>query len=451
MHTTSPDKLPDIFVPHYEEHCRCFSCRWVRETKHRFVLSKLEDPPFPVVNPTHIRVSQDERQRLLTPVSKKKFQIMYIYAMQLEDKTWGWVVVLPLPLLPFLLTDEKYSEVSRFARHPVDGWFGLREDGQKVDIDQEMEPPLYNPFYKHYGYDPRCSPYRLYQAPPEGNASDDEAKSSTANHASSSTQSPTTSRSPESSTTDPTSEDQAGSSIENKDEQSCEKQLVLSIVDGTDSTSTDQTNSATVQPTDQSTGAQTNTSPEAHVTSSEANATSSEPPADQPTPENIEWVVFDVRCANPPEPTGDVNNICKHPGHNGRYYGTRCDDRHTNWRNTTIFVGGLRAGMTREALHCWFEGFGELLHVRKKTGDTHGFVQYPGRKEAEMAMSQMQGYPISGARLRLSWGSPEKQMDPAYQEYHQRSAWEAYMGYVNFWNRMARNEPRRGDPDFWVR
>lgn len=69
-----------------------------------------------------------------------------------------------------------------------------------------------------------------------------------------------------------------------------------------------------------------------------------------------------------------------------------------------------------------------------------------------MAMSQMQGYPISGARLRLSWGSPEKNMDPTYREYHQRSAWEAYMGYVDFWNRMARNEPRReDDPDFWVR
>lgn len=382
MHTTSPHQLPDIFVPHYQEDCECFSCRWVRETKHRFVLSKLEDPSYPVANPTHVRVSQHERQRLLTTVPKKKFQIMYIYAMQLEDKTWGWVVVLPLPLLPFLLTDQKYSEVSRFARHPVHGWFGLREDDQRVDIDQEMEPPVYNPFYKHYGYHPWCSPYRLYRAPPEGNASDNEANSSTVNHAGSSTQSSTTSLPPEISETDPSSDDQSASSVENKDKQSPEKQTVLSTEDPTSSTTMDQINSSTerLTVTDHSTEAQnnpspqgqTNTSPQAQSASSEAQATSPEPPAGHSTPENGDWTVFDVRCANPPEPSGAVNPSCNWPGHNGRYFGIRCGDRGANWKNTTIFVGGLKAGMTREDLHYWFEGFGELLHVRKSPGDTCG-------------------------------------------------------------------------------
>jgi hypothetical protein len=70
-----------------------------------------------VANSTHDRVARDERQRLLTRVSKERFQIMYVYAMQLEEGKWGWFVVLPLPLLPFLLTGDKYSRVSRVSRH----------------------------------------------------------------------------------------------------------------------------------------------------------------------------------------------------------------------------------------------------------------------------------------------------------------------------------------------
>lgn len=444
-HTASPGQLPDIFVPHYEEHCACFSCQWVRETKDRYVLSKLESPSYPVANPTHLRVSQDERQRLLTPVPKKKFQIMYIYAMQLEDKTWGWVVVPPQPLLPFLLTDEKYSEVSRFARNPVRGWFGLRNDGQEVDMEQEMVPPLYNPLYKHYGYHPQCSPYCFYRPPPQGSASDNETNFYLDDCASSSTLSFTTSSSPESRENNSSSEDQAVLSVGNKDEPPCERQTVLPTSGHTNSTPMDHTNLATDEPTNQSTEGQTENSPEVQATYPKLLDR-------QLIPESDDWLVIDTHCANPPEPSGSVNNRCSHPHHNGKYYRPGCDDRHTNQWNTTIFVGGLNAHMTRQDLHAWFEGFGELMHVRKREGQTCGFVQYPCREEAEMAMSQMQGYPISGQRLRLSWGKPEKHLDPDYfMTYYRQSAEKAYEGYKDFKARLERHEPRREtDPDFWI-
>lgn len=408
------------------------------------MLSKLESPGYPVANPTHIRVSQDERQRLLTPVPKKKFQIMYVYAMQLEDKTWGWVVVLPQPLLPFLLTDEKYSEVSRFARDPVRGWFGLRNDGQEVDMEQEMVPPLYNPLYKHHGYHPQSSPYCLYRSPPEGIASDNEANSYLDGYASSSDQSSITSSSPESRETNSPSEDQIVLPVANKDETSCEEQNVLPTSDHTNSTSMDHTNLATDEPTNQSTEGQTKKSPEVQATYPKLLD-------HQLIPDSDEWLVVDTHCANPPEPSGVVNFKCNHPRHNGKYYRPGCDDRHTNPWNTTIFVGGLNPHMTREDLHGWFEGFGELMHVRKRQGQTCGFVQYPCREEAEMAVSQMQGYPIFGERLRLSWGKAEKHLDPAYWRYYRKSAHEAYAGYKDFKARLVRHEPRReNDPDFWI-
>lgn len=411
MHETPPAQLPDILVPHYEDHCRCFSCRWIRETKCPFLLSKTgqAEAPYPVANPTHDRVSQDERQRLLTHVPKKKFQIMYIYAMQLEDQSWGWVVVLPLPLLPFLLTDEKYSGISKFARNPRDGWFGLKAGGERVDIEQEMVPPLYNYFYQYYGYHPQCSPYHLYRPSPEGDTSGNEDMSSSDDH------------------TPPPKEAHATSTSANRASPAAEE--------------------LPSPPAE----VQTNTPLEAKATSSfEAQTTSSKPPTDQSTSDEDEWLVIDTRCANPPEPSGPCSDNCKFPSHNAGYYGPRWVHRETYWFNTTIFVGGLNASISEADLHHWFQGFGELMHVRKKKGTTSGFVQYPGRKEAEMAMSQMQGFPISGARLRLSWGKPEQQMDKRYWEYYKESAWKAFRAYEDFKARISRYEPRReNDPDFW--
>lgn len=77
---TRDRKLPDIHVPHYEEQCECFSCEWVGEKDSRVLLSRMEplseDPAWPVANPTYYRVSQHQKQRLLTHVPRGNFGIM---------------------------------------------------------------------------------------------------------------------------------------------------------------------------------------------------------------------------------------------------------------------------------------------------------------------------------------------------------------------------------------
>lgn len=438
-HTTPRAQLPDVSVPHYEENCTCFSCRWVRETEQRFVLSKkgYEDPAYPVANPTHDRVPEGQRRRLLTPIPKRKFQIMYIYAMELEQGSWGWVAVLPQPLLPFLLTGDKYKDISRFARHPELGWFGLNRDGQRVTMDQEVQPPLYNPLYIYFGYDARCSPYRLYQPSAENNGSDGSADSSSDDYDISSTRN--TSISPYfPNRIRSSSAPQIGSAPKENNKPSSEEQTALSPSNYATPTSTDQTKSAS--------GDFAN--PPARARAATFLGAPPNTPV-LPVWDNVGWVVFDPRCANPPDATDPQNDMCPDPQHNGAYVGLPHSNHHTDWSNTTLFVGGLAPGMTREDLHYWFEGFGELMHVRKREGQTHGFVQYGGRKEAEMAMLQMQGFPIFGSRLRLSWGNPDRHLDRVYWEIHRQQAWKAFEGYQDFIGRFNRGEQRPGF-DAWV-
>ncbi|KKY33081.1 putative mrna binding post-transcriptional regulator [Diaporthe ampelina] len=311
-------------------------------------------------------------------------------------------------------------------------------------MDQEMQPPLYNPLYEYFGYDPRCSPYRLYRPCPE-NASGELAGSPSGDHDNSSTRDTTISPC-SAGKTDPSSEDQTGSSPQEKHAPTPEEQAILSPEDQAATRSTDQTNAATGNITSPSAEVQANTSVEAAATSSPG-----EIPPDLSILNNDEWLVVDPRCANPPAVAGPSNDRCHDSHHNGRYHGLRGGNRHTDWCNTTLFVGGLDANMTGEKLHYWFEGFGELMHVRKKVGQTCGFVQYGGRKEAEMAMLQMQGFPVFGARLRLSWGKPERHLDEWCWGVHRQSALRAFEGYQEFRARMGRGEPRRGsDPDFWT-
>lgn len=451
-HQTPHRQLPDIYVPHYEAHCMCFSCRWVRETKCPFLESKTgqEPLPYPVANPTHDRVPQSERQRLLTRVPKNKFQIMSIFATQLEDKSWGWVVVLPEPLLPFLLTGEKYSGISRFARHPQDGWFGLKDDGERVDIDQEMVPPLYNHFYQHFGYDRQCSPYRLYRCPSEEDVSGNEASPSAEDQTASSTENEDQSSSEDNTPrpnevhaistpvngSSPSAEDQAASSTENMDDSPSE--------DHTPQPNEVHATSTPVDGASSSAEVQASTPPEAQVSSSE-------PPTGQPTSDQDEWVVYDTRCANPPAASGACNENCEWPRRLANYNAQFCVYHRKKWFNTTIFVGGLNSRTTEGDLRHWFQGFGELMYVRKEAGATCGFVQYAGRKEADMAMSQMQGYPILGARLRLSWGNPQPFMDQKCLAHYRAQAWKAFKAYGNFKTRMSLGKARRdNDPDFWI-
>ncbi|KAK7739255.1 hypothetical protein SLS62_011261 [Diatrype stigma] len=71
----------------------------------------------------------------------------------------------------------------------------------------------------------------------------------------------------------------------------------------------------------------------------------------------------------------------------------------TDPNNTTVFVGGLSGYVTEDELRSFFQGFGEITYVKIPPGKGCGFVQFVHRHAAEMAINQMQGYPIGNSRV----------------------------------------------------
>ncbi|KAL4954921.1 hypothetical protein BDW69DRAFT_193663 [Aspergillus filifer] len=89
----------------------------------------------------------------------------------------------------------------------------------------------------------------------------------------------------------------------------------------------------------------------------------------------------------------------------------------TDPNNTTVFVGGLSGYVTEDELRSFFQGFGEITYVKIPPGKGCGFVQFVQRHAAEMAINQMQGYPIGNSRVRLSWGRSQNNSGPAGSPY----------------------------------
>lgn len=72
--------------------------------------------------------------------------------------------------------------------------------------------------------------------------------------------------------------------------------------------------------------------------------------------------------------------------------------------NTTVFVGGLSSLISEDTLKTFFVPFGEITYVKIPPGKGCGFVQFVRKTDAERAIERMQGFPIGGGRIRLSWG-----------------------------------------------
>ncbi|KAL5429374.1 hypothetical protein PMIN04_000178 [Paraphaeosphaeria minitans] len=105
-------------------------------------------------------------------------------------------------------------------------------------------------------------------------------------------------------------------------------------------------------------------------------------------------------------------------GGGGGYYGTpQPMNQFTDPNNTTVFVGGLSGYVTEDELRSFFQGFGEITYVKIPPGKGCGFVQFVQRHAAEMAINQMQGYPIGNSRVRLSWGRSQNNSGPAGTPY----------------------------------
>jgi RNA recognition motif-containing protein len=104
----------------------------------------------------------------------------------------------------------------------------------------------------------------------------------------------------------------------------------------------------------------------------------------------------------------------------GGYYGGAAPqpmNQFTDPNNTTVFVGGLSGYVTEDELRSFFQGFGEITYVKIPPGKGCGFVQFVQRHAAEMAINQMQGYPIGNSRVRLSWGRSQNNSGPAGTPY----------------------------------
>ncbi|KAL2277421.1 hypothetical protein FJTKL_00008 [Diaporthe vaccinii] len=85
----------------------------------------------------------------------------------------------------------------------------------------------------------------------------------------------------------------------------------------------------------------------------------------------------------------------------------KCREHSATQDNTTLFIGGINKSVTDEKLKQLFQQFGQINYVNRPH-QTSGFVQYAVRRDALMAMRQMQGVPIYDCRLRISWGNPKQ-------------------------------------------
>jgi hypothetical protein len=76
-----------------------------------------------------------------------------------------------------------------------------------------------------------------------------------------------------------------------------------------------------------------------------------------------------------------------------------------NHYNTTLAVGCINSNVSEQDLRYLFGHFGQIRYLnRAYTSQAH--VQFVLRRDAMMAMRQLQGIPVYNIRLRLSWGNP---------------------------------------------
>ncbi|KAF5371184.1 hypothetical protein D9758_004211 [Tetrapyrgos nigripes] len=90
--------------------------------------------------------------------------------------------------------------------------------------------------------------------------------------------------------------------------------------------------------------------------------------------------------------------------------------------NTTVFVGGLSPLISEETLRTFFAPFGDIHYVKVPVGKHCGFVQFVRKADAEMAIEKMQGFPIGGSRIRLSWGRSQYKAAQAAAQAAQAAA-----------------------------
>ncbi|KAI6013182.1 hypothetical protein BKA83DRAFT_2482419 [Pisolithus microcarpus] len=95
--------------------------------------------------------------------------------------------------------------------------------------------------------------------------------------------------------------------------------------------------------------------------------------------------------------------------------------------NTTVFVGGLSPLISEDTLRTFFAPFGDIHYVKVPAGKHCGFVQFVRKADAERAIEKMQGFPIGGSRIRLSWGRSQYKAAQAAAQAAQAAALQAHV------------------------
>lgn len=72
--------------------------------------------------------------------------------------------------------------------------------------------------------------------------------------------------------------------------------------------------------------------------------------------------------------------------------------------NTTLFIGGLSAGVSEDQLRAIFGQYGDIVYTKIPAGKGCGFVQFVERPAAEVAMASLNGQIIGANAIRISWG-----------------------------------------------
>ncbi|XP_059632127.1 glycine-rich RNA-binding protein 4, mitochondrial-like [Cornus florida] len=79
--------------------------------------------------------------------------------------------------------------------------------------------------------------------------------------------------------------------------------------------------------------------------------------------------------------------------------------------SSKLFIGGLSYGTDEESLRTAFSGFGDVTEARvitdRDTGKSRGFgfVSFSSEEEASSAMTAMDGQPLDGRNVRVSYAT----------------------------------------------
>ncbi|WOL10393.1 polyadenylate-binding protein RBP45-like [Canna indica] len=157
-----------------------------------------------------------------------------------------------------------------------------------------------------------------------------------------------------------------------------------------------------------------------------------------------------VYCSTRPMRIGQAANrktsVSQQYAADGSHQNSQGTESDSDPNNTTIFVGGLDPNVTDDLLRQAFSPYGELVYVKIPVGKRCGFVQFANRTNAEEALRLLNGSPLGGQNIRLSWGR-----SPANKQPQQDSnQWNGnYYGYAQNYETYGYAPPPQ-DPNMYA-